>query len=374
MPRTTNPDDRHSHRRPLTGVVLAFVVAVVAVLSMGGQVSAQQAQAAPAAQAAQAAPAPQSWSITPAGGSPDQPGNRPDLSFTVDPGSMIADTVQVWNYGAEPIELQVYVADAIISAEGSYDLRLASDQPVDVASWTTLSANKVVVPASSVVAVAVNIKVPKDALPGDHPGGIVASVVTPAENAEDTQVLVEKRVGTRLNVRVTGDYAPSSAVRDVKATYNGSLNPVASGSLTVDYTIANTGNTKLGGRVHLDVRGPFGSITQVDLPDVPVTLPGDGLHQVANVDGVWPVGPITAKVTFTPFDDPGLPGVSQTAAASGSASTFAFPLGQLLVLLVLAVLIVAAVMLQRHRRNVPAAAPTSNDGGTTDDGGNSTVG
>jgi hypothetical protein len=306
------------------------------------------------------AQAAQSWSVTPAGGSPDQPGTRPDLSYTVDPGTSITDTIQVWNYGAEPIQLKVYAADALITSEGSYDLRPSSEAPTDVAAWTILSSNVVTVPANSVSAITVSIAVPKDALPGDHPGGIVASVGTPTTNADGAQVLVEKRVGTRLNVRVNGDIVPGAAVQHVSATYSGSLNPIAPGSVKVNYTFANTGNTRLSGTMHLELSGIAGS-KSVDLPEVPVTMPGNTLEQSYTVTDVWPTGPITAKITFTPKDDAGIPDIQTVASASGSGSTIALPFAQLLAIIVIAGLVVLLVRYRKARfaRLVAAAAATA---------------
>jgi hypothetical protein len=310
--------------------MLLVAIAFVGLISASGRAGAQ---------------ATQSWSITPAGGSPDQPGNRPDLSYTVDPGTSITDTIQVWNYGAEPIQLKVYAADALITSEGSYDLRPSNEAPTDVAAWTILSSNTVTIAPSSVTAVNVSIAVPKDALPGDHPGGIVASVATPTTNADGAQVLVEKRVGTRLNVRVNGDIVPSAAIKNVSASYSGSLNPIAPGSVKVNYTFVNTGNTRLAGTVRLELSGIAGS-KSVDLPEVPVTMPGNSLEQSFTVTDVWPTGPITAKVIFTPKDDPGIADLQSIASASGSGSTIAIPFGQLLAIIV----IVGLVVLYRRRR------------------------
>lgn len=312
-------------------IALAMVVVTFfGVIGLAGSAGAQAAQ---------------SWSITPAGGSPDQPGNRPDLSFTVDPGTTITDTIQVWNYGEDPIELRVYAADALITAEGSYDLDPSYKAPVDVASWTKLSSDKVSLAPNSVTAVTVTIAVPKDALPGDHPGGIVASIATPESNGEGAQVLVEKRVGTRLNVRVTGDIVPSAEIKNVSASYSGSLNPIAPGTVNVKYTLVNTGNTRLGGTVRLELSGIAGS-KSIDMPEVPVTMPGNTLEQIFTVADVWPTGIISAKVIFTPKDDPGIPELQSLASASGSGSTIAIPFGQLLSIIV----IVGLVVLYRRRR------------------------
>ena len=333
------------HRRNRYQLLIAIAllaIAFIGLISASGRAGAQ---------------ATQSWSITPAGGSPDQPGNRPDLSYTVDPGTSITDTIQVWNYGAEPIQLKIYAADALITSEGSYDLRPSSEAPTDVAAWTILSSNTVTVAASSVTAINVSIAVPKDALPGDHPGGVVASVATPTTNADGAQVLVEKRVGTRLNVRVNGDIVPSAAVQNVSATYSGSLNPIEPGSVKVNYTFANTGNTRLSGTMHLELSGIAGS-KSVDLPEVPVTMPGNKLAQSYTVSDVWPTGPITAKVTFTPKEDAGIPDIQTIASASGSGSTIALPFAQLLAILVIAGLVVLLVRYRRARfaRLVAAAA------------------
>ena len=347
---------RRIHHRLLISIVLV-AVAFVGLVSTGDRAGAQASQ---------------SWSITPAGGSPDQPGNRPDLSYTVDPGTSITDTIQVWNYGNEPIQLKVYAADALITSEGSYDLRPSSEAPTDVAAWTLLSSNTVTVPASSVSAITVSIAVPKEALPGDHPGGIVASVATPTTNADGAQVLVEKRVGTRLNVRVNGDIVPGAAIRDVSASYSGSLNPIAPGSVKVDYTFANTGNTKLSGAMHLELSGIIGS-KSVDLPEVPVTMPGNTLVQSFTVADVWPTGPITAKITFIPNEDGGIADIQTLASASASGSTFAWPIGQVLALIVIVGLVV--LLLRRRRAKIDrlvaaaVAAPDASRSAATADSG-----
>ncbi|HBU01069.1 MAG TPA: hypothetical protein DEB20_00595 [Acidimicrobiaceae bacterium] len=186
---------------------------------------------------------------------------------------------------------------------------------------------------------------PKDALPGDHAGGIVASVATPTTNADGAQVLVEKRVGTRLNVRVNGDIVPGAEIKNVSASYSGSLNPIAPGSVNVKYTFVNTGNTRLSGTVRLELSGIVGS-KSIDLPEVPVTMPGNTLEQSFTVADVWPTGIISAKVIFTPKDDPSIPELQSLASASGSGSTIAIPFGQLLSIII----VVGLVVLYRRRR------------------------
>ena len=108
MCTTEHLGGRRQIQNRLFVAIAVLTVALFGLVSMSAQVGAQAAQ---------------SWSVTPAGGSPDQPGTRPDLSYTVDAGTSITDTIQVWNYGADPIQLKVYAADALITSEGSYDLR-----------------------------------------------------------------------------------------------------------------------------------------------------------------------------------------------------------------------------------------------------------
>ncbi len=72
---------------------------------------------------------------------------------------------------------------------------------------------------------------------------------------------VDRRLATRVTVRVAGDLVPSVDVTDVRATYRGTWNPFASGTLVLDYTLANSGNTRVTGSEVVTATAPLGLAT-----------------------------------------------------------------------------------------------------------------
>ena len=75
------------------------------------------------------------------------------------------------------------------------------------------------------------VHVPLKAPPGDHVGGIVASLQTVGTNRSGQRVVLDQRVGTRVFVRVSGArWHRSSPSPDLHASYDGTLDPVGKGS------------------------------------------------------------------------------------------------------------------------------------------------
>lgn len=84
------------------------------------------------------------WGIAPAhDGAPD---GRAQLNYFFEPGETFEDEVHLRNYGHEELLLRVYVADALTTPSGGFDLR-AGDEPVRAAGgWVTVETDQVVLP------------------------------------------------------------------------------------------------------------------------------------------------------------------------------------------------------------------------------------
>lgn len=142
-----------------------------------------------------------------------------------------------------------------------------------------------------------SITVPADAEPGDHVGGLVAALVS----SGDTPVEVERRVGSRLFVRVAGSVVPSVRVESPTAVYRGTLNPVGTGAVDVTYTVVNDGNLRLALRPSVEVSALFGLSERATTGDVlPELLPGNAVTLTHTVTGVWPLGPLDVHVRAEP--------------------------------------------------------------------------
>lgn len=289
------------------------------------------------------------WGVKPADN--EHGAGRPNYSYAVEPGGSLDDALVVTNHDEGELALRVYAADGFTTTSGQLDLRPAEEEPTGVGAWVTLGRSELLLLAPGESAeVPFTLTVPDNATPGDHTGGIVASLLG-EENADG--ITVERRLGSRIHVRVGGELAPSLAVEDLRVDYDGTANPLAAGTATVTYTVANTGNARMTAGQTVRVAGPFGLLeTGADVPDLPELLPG-ATHEVSVVvDGVRPLIRATASVTLTPRvagdDALTLPAIESTAGA------WAVPWAVLVVLaLAVALLVRRLVRRRRGRRRQP---------------------
>ncbi|MFF2622542.1 DUF916 domain-containing protein [Oerskovia jenensis] len=270
---------------------------------------------------------------------------RPNYAYALEPGASLDDGIIVSNYTQGPLTFRVYAADGFMTEAGELDLLPAGEESSALGAWVSFAGEEVTVEGGDSVVVPFTLTVPADATPGDYAAGVVSSLLV--ENAEG--VSVDRRLGSRMHLRVAGDLVPAVVLDDVSVTYDGTLNPFAAGDATVTFTVTNDGNTRLAPGQSVRVAGPWGvgaqSAPRVELPEL---LPGTSVTRTVTVDGVWPLGRLSASVavsaevvTAIGAADAQAPAV---APATATASTLAVPWAAL----ALVVLLVAAVVLWRR--------------------------
>lgn len=296
----------------------------------------------------------ESWALAPAGSlDPNEAGNRPELSYASDQGSVIEDAVTLYNFGTVQLTFKLYATDAYNGDAGEFALPPGDQTPTDVGTWVTLAQDLITIPPGTQATIPVTIRIPADAAPGDHVGAILAS--SPTLGTGDTgQILtLDRRTGTRLYVRVNGDLFPELAVTDVDTSYHHSLSPLG-GSAHVTFRVENRGNIRLSGTPMITISGPFGiGERKVTLTDFPELLPGQDVTLSADIDDVVAGVMDSTTVRVVPH---GAEDAGAVKGTSGDDVTFAPPISVLIALLV----IVLAVLFRRYRRHhrSPAAAPT----------------
>ncbi|MGW1770191.1 WxL protein peptidoglycan domain-containing protein [Streptomyces sp. NPDC002104] len=304
-----------------TLLALAGLLALVDVAPARAAAPARAVTTTTAAASAPAAPAEDrksTFGVQPAG--PKGPDARPHFSYGVTGGATTSDRIAIWNYGEEPLTLAVYASDAVNTLDGGFDLLPAGRAPKDAGSWIKLDKDKVTVPPKGNVVVPFTVTVPRDVPPGDHTGGIVASLAAGAQDGQGNKVRLDQRVGARVYVRAAGTLTPRLEVQQVAASYEGSANPFAEGSATVTYTLRNTGNVRLGARQAVRVNGLFGtSVTAAGAKDLGDLLPGTALTITAKADGVAQVLRSSAVVSVQPVAardgvDPKLPSLTRSVS------------------------------------------------------------
>lgn len=337
-PAIPSPSPRHPRGalRALVPVILGLALAL----------------ALPAGAQAASAPAPDTtvtWSVKPADTA--QGSDRPNYAYELTPGGTVGDALSVTNRSPAPITLRVYAADGFLTPDGALDILAGGEESTELGSWVDIDSPQITLDSGASTDVPFRIAVPADAPPGDYAAGVVASMLVTA----DTGTVTERRLGSRVHVRVLGDIAPALTVTDVAVDYRGSLNPVEAGSAVVTYTVANTGNARLDPGVEVALGGPFGWASVSASDDVPELLPGSRLERTVEVAGVAPLGLLTADVTATSQV------VSRTLTGTepstfdplvtvGSAATAAMPWTTLAIVALVAALVAWRIVAARRRR------------------------
>ena len=303
----------------------------------------------------------ESWALGPAGSlNPDEPGNRAQLSYAADPGAVINDAVNVYNYGNVQLTFSIYATDAFDDAKGQFALLAGDKAPTDAGTWATVAQQSVSVPPGKQATIPITIKIPADATPGDHAGAVLASNVSASTNSAGAVVNFDRRTGTRMYIRVNGPLTPELAVSNVVASFNHSMNPLG-GSAHLTYRVQNRGNVRLSGTATVTVTGPFGiGEKTVKLADVSELLPGGSIDVAADVADVPELFVGSTTVRVKPL---GSGNIGSTKESTGTANSFAPPLGVLLVVLALLCGILVRRAYRRHRTGAQAATPNVRDEG-----------
>lgn len=317
-------------------------VLVLAVAIAAGPLALPAASGAPAASPATTGDA--AWSVAPADAS--GPDDRVSLRHELAPGEQVADHVAVTNQSASATMYSVVAGDGIVGANGAFDIR--AGEAADAGGWITvdgLDAGAITLEAGETRVLPIEIAVPADATPGDHPAGIVVGV----GSAEGDGVSVQTRVGVRLHLRVTGDVAAGLELEQVGASFTPSWNPFAPGTLTVDYRIGNTGNVRVGSADRVTATGPFAiAPTSGAAEPVHELLPTDEVRRTVTVEA-WPTGLLTGAVDGTPLVVGDDDWQAETAAVRTEFTVVALAWWHALVVLLLGGVVTAIVIAARRR-------------------------
>lgn len=286
-----------------------------------------------------------SWSVEPTPPSKPTPAPRNYFVLEGDPGSVIEDQVRITNFTKQPITFKLYGADGYNTVQdGFFALKTLDDEQVDVGSWVTMPVSELTVAPLTQVDAPVTITIPENATPGDHAGGIVAlnTAIEGTEKGENLEIGVQRAVGARVYLRVSGPTRAALEVSDVTLDHDrGWLPWTGSGKGTVTYTVENTGNLRQSPDIDIQVNGLFGrDVDQANADGKVDLLPGQKVTLTQPIDGIGHLDHLTATVT-----------VETTEGTTDSAETSTWISPWLLIAVVL-LLVVGAVYRWRRRRRL----------------------
>jgi hypothetical protein len=193
---------------------------------------------------------------------------RPYVYLEGPPGTVLEDSLSVTNPGAKPLTVRLRPADADNTEDGAFAVRDAR-RSKDTGAWITLAADRVTVPPRTRAEVPFSVTVPPGALPGDHPGAIMAASGG-------------REVGVRIHLRVSGPTLAALTVEDVS---------ISGGK--IHYALVNRGNTALTPSLTVRADGLFGEVLRREHRTLPLELlPGQRVALTEN----WPDPPSLDRV------------------------------------------------------------------------------
>lgn len=279
------------------------------------------------------------------------PDGRTRFSYAADPGQQIADHYLVRNTGTTAQTFTVLSTDAFNDEAGEFAL-LETDAPAtDIGAWVAFEngGNRLqfdLAPGESRL-VPFTVSVPADATPGDHAGGIAASVKSPSG-----QVVLDRRLGTRMYLRVSGDIQAGLSLAGLGASYVGDWWNPLTGTVRVHYTVENTGNIALASNVTVGARTWFGIPVGGPQGDgIPELLPGSTRTYETDLPGIASWGYLNPHVTLNPFVEGDDPAKRMGVAATARDTILIAPPWILLIALVL---VAGGIAFRRWRRRVDA--------------------
>jgi hypothetical protein len=280
-----------------------------------------------------------SWSVYPVA---SQIAARPYFYLSADPGQTIQDKVVVANKTGQPLTFRLYAADAYNTVrDGGFAVRTLKERMRGVGAWAKPAKSRVTVPAHRTVTVPFTLHVPQGAEPGDHPGALVALDEHVDKGGGSLALGVQRAVGARVYLRVSGPTLPALAVEHVHVTHHQPLVPgLGNSGATISYTLHNTGNVTLDPKVTLKAEGLFGrTLLSRGLTGIPSELlPG----QRVRLSEPWRNAP------QLDWGDVTLTASAQGTRQSASASFLALP--WLVAAVLLGALVVGGVLVVRARR------------------------
>jgi hypothetical protein len=351
--------------RARRATALAASALITAVLATGTPALAASGSPHAAAAAAGSAPSNGSFAISPTpvpGGAQQQ---QDYFSMNAVPGEKVTESVSVANFTKAPLRLWLYPADAYTIRQGGgfavYGMNVA---PRDVGAWVSRLPKLVTIPPHKQLNIPFTFRVPKNATPGTHAGGIVAQDTVPQVVQANGQLRVKvyDQVFTRIYANVVGRLVPDYAIDGMVVTHSQPPVPlITHRNGSIDYYLYNSGNALITPTARVRVTGMFGTIMDKTFPATSQLLPGG----TASYSVPWPDLPVygSVHVYLTVSTSYGL---TRTAEYSYTAVPVPFTSAAgavIIALIVLAVLIIVRFRRGRQGRQGRNAGPRHRRGG-----------
>lgn len=186
----------------------------------------------------------------------------PIFESDANPGQTVTQKFRIDNLSPDAKNLTVDVQNFVTPGEEGQALPTTESNPFSIASWTTVTPQKAVLPPGpgSSVEFTATIKVPQNPGPGGHFGALVFNAEPGDSNA---QVKVKSSVGGLVLLRTPGTATEKISIASFTATDNkeqpkdkGFFN---GGPVGFSLRLKNEGNVQVRPEASIEIRNIFGS-------------------------------------------------------------------------------------------------------------------
>lgn len=209
------------------------------------------------------------------------------------PGSDVTQSVALRNDDDRPLTLNLAAVDASTGQRGGVSYNLDNEPRSAVGAWITLDQSTVTLVPKASTLVAFKVRIPADAIPGEHLGGISISIKPdaadpqPAAKGAGASVVVHTRRIIAVQVNTPGDSNPKLIIKGVQ--------PAARpDGLYLEIAIANEGQVLTKGKGFIKVSGGFRKDFEVD-----TFVPATSINYPIKWRNDAPTGDFAARVEIT---------------------------------------------------------------------------
>lgn len=174
------------------------------------------------------------------------------LPHTVDAGSTVQDKFTVINDGNTEYDFIVYAAPYSVSNYSYNPDYISLKDNTDAFQWVQFDQTSWTLKPGDRIDIPYTLRIPADAAPGGHYGVLFAE--TQPTEADGTQILRKKRIGTVLQMTVNGDYITAGKTTDTMIDWIQFSPP-----LTAIARIENTGNVDFKATTIMRAKDVFGN-------------------------------------------------------------------------------------------------------------------
>lgn len=173
------------------------------------------------------------------------------MVFEMSPGEELTQSIKIVNFNMEPLDLELFASDSVITATGNSSATSKYEKQSFVGKWVNFTDPIQKLEAEEIRSVNYTIRVPSDATPGTYSGGLSIAPMPKAVVQKATGATTRTRIVTGIYIKVKGEKVTSYALDSFSHKYD-------NGRHSFSFDLRNDGNTLLQAVGGIEIKNILG--------------------------------------------------------------------------------------------------------------------